>query len=149
MTLKEKLLDLETRLIGNRFSILGESLLLGGYGAFANEVLNNISRDNYSGIIPAIGFCGLAFVGACLTGYTEFGRTTKKIYRRTKEHLGKFGKLDKDFFSTCLKTEADKRYTGYCQLQGMYLACRDYAPELLPEFYQLKKQNTKNILPNF
>jgi len=144
MAIKEKLLNLETVLIGNRGVVLGISLAFGGTFAMYNEVKH---------VTPNLFLLGsyflTAFSGAVVGGYNNCGEGTVKIYQRTVEHLKEFRKIDKRFLLTCMEDDANKKYTGYCQLQGIYLACRDYAPECLPEFYELKKQYTKNIVPNF
>lgn len=139
MTLKEKLLNLEAELLGNRVSALSTALFASGV---TTVLVNGLeSAGLLAGLSLEAGIAGMS--------YTTCGTSTSKIYKRTKEHLRNFGKLDSRFFDTMVGFDKEGILAGYCQLQGMYLACRDYAPELLSEFYKLKKENTRNILPNF
>ncbi len=149
MTPKDKVLNLEAGLIGNRFAALGNSIMFGYYGAFANEFWKVSEYHDFSAINSTMGFLGLTFAGAAISGYNAGGWSTKKIYNKTKKHVKRFGKIDERFFRVCLGDDSRKKLTGYCQLQGMYLACRDYAPECLSEFYDLKTKHTKNMVPNF
>lgn len=140
MTLKERLQNAEVGLIGNRVAILSTSMLVGGYGASLSSLITG-------NILLGVGYFIPTVIGAMITGYTICGTTTKKIYKRTRDHIKQFDTIDPNFFSTAIHPDAEKKYTGYCQLQGMYLACRDAGK--LEEFYRLKKEKTKNIIPNF
>ena len=139
MTLKEKLLEAEAVLIGNRASAIGTAMLVGGAGAAVLE------GPGPAGCISAL----VAGTGIALDSFTGFGSTMKSMYTRTAAHLKKFNRLDERYFNTAMGLDRYNSLVGYCQLQGMYLACRDYAPQQLPKFYELKQKNTKNILPNF
>ena len=139
MTLKERLLEAEAAFIGNRASAIGTAMLAaGGTAAF-------LEGPGPLGCLSVMA----AGVGLGLDSYTGFGSSMKKIYDRTTEHLKRFNRLDRRFFNTVMGLDRFDNLVGYCQLQGMYLACRDYAPQQLPEFYELKQKNTKNIVPNF
>lgn len=141
MTLKEKLQNAETYLVGNRVACLGAALLAGGQLA----IYIGGRTDPLTEVVQ-----GLATIaGSLFTVSTRLGFSTMKTYRDTKNHLKKFNSIDRRFFETEIGPDKDKNLAGYCPLQGMYLACRDAKPELLPEFYRLKKEKTKNIIPNF
>jgi hypothetical protein len=126
-------------LIGNRASAIGTAMLAGGAGAMVLEGPGPL------GCLSALA----AGVGIGLDSYTGFGSSMKKIYDRTVKHVKRFNRLDRRFFNTVMGLDRFDSLVGYCQLQGMYLACRDYAPQKLPNFYELKQQNTRNIVPNF
>jgi len=139
MGIREKIRGIETLLIGNRVTAIGSALLAGGIGATALE-----------GFEAAGITTGLAIAaGGVMVSYTGLGHNIKKIYDRTSAHIKRFGKIDKRYFNKTLGSDRYSNLAGYCQLQAMYLACRDISPEILPEFYQLKSEQTKNIVPNF
>ena len=149
MVLRDKIREIETTLIGNRAAAIGTALLAGGVGSLAiNFPGNEISSNGQiTAITMATGFATAA--GIVLTSITGFGLGIDGVYKRTGEHLKKFKKIDPRFFDRLIGMDKYNSLAGYCQLQGMYLACRDYVPEFLPEFYKMKKERTKNILPNF
>ncbi|MEI7719141.1 MAG: hypothetical protein WCI72_04690 [archaeon] len=142
MTLKEKLLDIETRLIGNRAFALSAVITVGSNISIYTGALDDSP-------IALLAYGTMAALSGGVAGSTFFGSTTAKIYKRTRKHFSNFNKLDERFFKKYMGRDLNKNFVGYCQLQGMYLACRDYAPECLLEFHELKKQYTKNIVPNF
>ena len=141
MSIKDKINRIEASLIGNRVTSLGASLLVGG---FISTNLYEI-KDFRNQILYGTIMC----TGSAMCGITSFGISTNKIYKKTANSLKKFNKLDKRFFKAAMGTEYSRPLIGYCQLQGMYLACRDYAPKELENFYKFKKEYTKNIIPNF
>jgi len=82
-----------------------------------------------------------------LVGYTNFGLSTLKYYKRTSAHIKKFGRLDRRFAETLIKGTENRKFTGYCQLQGLYLAAKRYGQ--LEIFYAAKSAVSNNVLPNF
>ncbi len=79
--------------------------------------------------------------------YTTEGLGTLKYYNRTSKHIKQFGKLDSEFAKTLIEGTENRKFTGYCQIQGMYLAAKKYGQ--LDAFYEAKKKYSKNIIPNF
>jgi len=144
MTLKEKLNEVEATLIGNRISAISSACLLAGAGSMA--ILGLDQATEVMG--PILGpVMGVGLVGCSFTG---FGSTMKKLYIRTREHLKKFNTLDPRFFKAMMELDYGSWLLGYGQLQAMYLAARDSGnPEYLRQFHQLKREYTKNIIPNF
>lgn len=140
MEFKNKLKEIEATLLGNRIAVIGNALLFGGFGAAA---IRGCGQD--LGLPTAISMLG-GWASASLAGC---GVGTTEIYNRTMAHLQQFNRLDERFFDKVMKINKTQSIFGYCQLQGMYLACRDYSQETLPEFYKLKAERTKNIIPNF
>jgi len=144
MTLKEKLNEVEATLIGNRVTVLGTTLITSG---LASLCIKAPSHPSFINIIPEFI---IGSVGASFVGYTQFGGKMISIYKRTTKHLKRFNKFDERFFTTIVGNDSSCKFTGYCQLQAMYLAARDSGnPENVREFAQLKKQYTRNIVPNF
>ncbi|MGV8086088.1 MAG: hypothetical protein ACP5N1_00520 [Candidatus Woesearchaeota archaeon] len=88
-----------------------------------------------------------AIISSALIGYTSYGLKTLKYYNRTSNHIKNFGTLDLTFAKTLIKGTENKKFTGYCQLQGLYLAAKKY--DQLETFYEAKKTVSNNILPNF
>jgi hypothetical protein len=141
MSLQEKINRAEAYLIGNRVSVIGHSLLL-GTGIFVDNLSSNMLN-------LTLGY-SLFYSGLLLSCLTNAGKTTGDLYKRTSQHIKKFKRIDSRFFCAALGDDfSPEVLLGYCELQGMYLACRDTKPELLPEFQRLKKEKTKNIIPNF
>lgn len=86
-------------------------------------------------------------LGLIAFGYTTEGLGTLKYYNRTSKHIKQFGKLDSEFAKTLIEGTGNRKFTGYCQIQGMYLAAKKYGQ--LGAFYEAKKKYSKNIIPNF
>ncbi len=55
--------------------------------------------------------------------------------------------VDKVAFRITIKDTENRKFTGYCQLQGLYLAAKRYGQ--LDVFYAAKSAVSNNILPNF
>jgi hypothetical protein len=82
---------------------------------------------------------------ACI-GPTGFWVDTIRVYNRTVKHIEKFGTLDKRFFTTMLGQDKWRLFTGYCQLQSMYLAAKDCG---VLEKYKSLRREVPNLIPNF
>ncbi|MDO8516602.1 MAG: hypothetical protein Q7S33_00605 [Nanoarchaeota archaeon] len=123
--LKEKLLDAEALLLGNRITVLGELAFL--YGNFVD------SDYKIMGLI-------LSSLGGFCIGATRLGTETFRTYIKTKEHIKKHNKLDQHFLEMgiCKKL--------YCDRQGAYLAARDYGQS--KAFKESVKENI-GVIPNF
>jgi hypothetical protein len=138
-TLTEKINNLAVGLFGNRVSALGLGIMIASHFYPAP---NSIEHPVITGLYGITSTAGIM-----MYFYTGFGLPTLRIYKRTKQHIRDWKKLDHDFFIAYLGGDVRKPFTGYCQLQGMYLAARDTGH--LEEFRELKRKYSKNLLPNF
>lgn len=140
--LKDQLNKIGVSLIGNRLATVGNIGLA--------SLILNISTKGFEPSCSSeqLSYCASG-IALGLSAITGFGASTGKLYSRTVDHLKKFKKLDERFFDKMMGFDDSTPLVGYCQLQSMYLACRDYAPEQLDTFYKLKKENTRNVVPNF
>lgn len=75
------------------------------------------------------------------------GSWTEDIYKRTKEHISKYWKLDEKFFVKLVDFYSKNIVMWYCEQQGIYLAAKEFWLE--KEFFELKAKHTNNIIPNF
>jgi hypothetical protein len=82
-----------------------------------------------------------------LFGVTLAGTSTLEYYHRSVKHIKRFERLDHRFATTLIKGGENDAIFGYCELQGMYLAARNYGQ--LDAFYKAKKEVSNNIIPNF
>lgn len=124
----EKILKLVTM---NRPALIGYSMLAGG---LVGGVYSVLDRDMNSLAFYMCNFLGGAFI---LSG-TDFGNETYRVYERTKEHIQKHERLDK---------EVVKLYSKfYCERQGVYMAAKELGH--LGEYKDLMK-GKKVIMPNF
>jgi hypothetical protein len=139
MKLRNALDNLEVRLIGNRVFALGASLFSGGIIACVISG-PSINRDN------DLMYGAAVAIGGVMMGFNTFGSSTYKSYKKTLKHIELCGEIRPDFFIEYLKYD-NGRFIGYCQLQGMYLAARKYGK--LESFFQNKRENTTNCVPNF
>lgn len=121
---------------------------------------NRITALSYVGIILPILYSSISIddslspftyilqlSGGLCAWVTAFGTTTERTYRRTCDHIEKKWKIGRKFFKKIMKNDIDKEIMGYCQLQWMYLAAKEYWLE--KKFLEMKKEFTNNLIPNF
>ena len=77
---------------------------------------------------------------------------TGRAYREAKQYISDKWSLRGYMFFATRKHRAKNRYAehflwGYCELQWIYLAAKEMGRE--EEFFELKKEFTHNVLPNF
>tara|TARA_Y100000310_G_C20560822_1_gene752981 strand:- start:70 stop:480 length:411 start_codon:yes stop_codon:yes gene_type:complete len=136
MTLADKAESLYVALTGNRVTLA-----------------SRLFTTAYVGSIPFFPDILLAFMmPATIIVYggeiiTCCGLTTPKFYNRTRDHIKKFDKLDPRFVKEMIKETENREFVGYCQLQGMYLAARNYGQ--LDVFKDVKKEISNCRIPNF
>jgi hypothetical protein len=119
-------------LAGDRISLIAKiGCIAGIYG---------VENDSWPCIFIEIA-------SGALIGYTSFGLRTLEYYIRTSKHIQEHGKLDLRFGERLIKGTENRKFTGYCQIQGLYLAAKKY--NQLEAFYELKNSISKNIIPNF
>lgn len=145
MSLKEKINKIGIGLLGNRVTALGCALLTSS--AASLELVDKfrpVDNNFYINYGPEMG---LAFLGTVLLTHTEFGSKTVKLYDKTAKHIKKFDRIDKRFFDKIIPVnDITNNWDGYCQMQGVYLAARDYGK--LDEFKEMRKKSS-NVIPNF
>lgn len=84
---------------------------------------------------------------------TRYGKGTYKVFHKTQALLHrKLRKWNNVFIPERFFIEAMDWYEnwiaiGYCELQWMYLAAKEFGLE--KEFFELKAKLTKNKIPNF
>lgn len=67
---------------------------------------------------------------------------------RKEKHINRFGELRPRFLKRLIESKVERNpIIGYCQLQGDYLAAREY--NQLEVFNEVKKKYSKNVIPNF
>ena len=108
----------------------------------ADQTLGNLKNVGYG-----IGLIGIIFAGTSGILMTANGKTTKRIYERTKEYIGSRGQLEPEFVEQVIKGSENAKYFGYCELQGVYLAARETGN--LEVFNKVKRKYSKIIIPNF
>ena len=92
-------------------------------------------------------------VSAAVFDVTRFGKWTNKVYRKTctslkkSIELGKDPHIDERYFLQAIDCYERSCAIGYCELQWMYLAAKEYWLE--DEFFELKRRLAKNKIPNF
>lgn len=144
MTLSTLVKDLEVRLIGNKGTLLGASMILGGtISLFTGS--EGLPERMHAFSISSI------YLGAMLLSLVKCGSTTSQYYWGVREHLQRRGNLDTSFlekvFGQKFFPEKNSLFFGYCDIQGAYLAAREAGQ--LDVFYDVKQRCTKNIVPNF
>lgn len=117
-------------------------LFTGGFVAASVEVC----KSSNPVLITILGITA-AIHSMNIVAIAQFAGRTVLAYERTKQHIQKFGRIDRRYLKTWLGHESKYKITGYCQLQGMYLAAQEEG--LTKEFAELKGTHTKNIVPNF
>ncbi len=133
MTLTDFVNELYVGLAGNRVDLVGK---IGFAGCICGAAITGFPEW----ILPLPLFAGIM-------AYSYFGMSTLKYYKRTATHIKKFGELDRRFAETLIKETENQKFTGYCQLQGMYLAATRYGQ--LDAFYKAKSAISNNVIPNF
>jgi hypothetical protein len=139
---REILDNLETRVFGNRVTVVGASLALGFVAK--NNIFLGPETIDWSHFLYELS---LGMAGTLLCARTRLGIGTYRTYRRVKEHIKKHGKPDPRFLRKAMALDIyPYPFTGYCQIQGTYLACRNTG--FLEDFYKLREES-KNLMPNF
>ena len=126
--------------VGNRLNLLAISI-----GIPSIYALDTISHDQpYQGMLALVGLG----IGLLTTGASGCGSGTKKFYRFVERNIERTGDLDQKFLERLISLKTENRSLfGYCQLQGMYLAARDY--NQLEVFNQAKNNVSNCKIPNF
>jgi hypothetical protein len=123
------------------------------YVGVAGDRVNLISKIGIAGSLYGMGVTEsglwiLPFtISTIFFNYTLFGLSTLHYYRRSTKHIQDHEKLDLRFAKTLIKGTENRKFTGYCQLQGLYLAAKKY--DQLDIFKEAKSSVSNNVLPNF
>jgi len=78
---------------------------------------------------------------------TLSGVTTLRNYKLARKSVRKHSRLDNKLARTLLGNDKEGLFYGHCQLQGMYYAAREAGK--LDEFRRIKKDISRNVIPNF
>jgi hypothetical protein len=141
-SLKERLDNLEVMVFGNRINAIGASLIL-GFLAKNNRFL----LPEYRSFTDFFYELASGVTGFALCTATRGGIGTYNVYKRVKKHIEKHGHPDPRFLRKAMALDIYPfPFTGYCQIQGTYLACRNAG--FLEDFYKIRKES-RNIIPNF
>ena len=128
------------RLFGNRVTILGASIAVLPYCV-------DIQNDTLLQTLIMVSSPLITGLGGALLGSTSFGADTYSHYIRAEKHIKKFGELKPKYVQKLIEGSTNRKFFGYCELQGVYLAAKKYGQ--LDVFNEVKKSHSNNILPNF
>lgn len=151
--IREKAVDLECLLVGNRLTTLGRASLLLPIPA-ANYFININNPNDLIRSIGAFAILSPIFFWGGMEYFTWFGKETNKIYKRTKKHIKRYDKIDERFVKAIFKGEecgakyddvSKKSPFGYCEWQGVYLAARALGKN--KEFNEIKQQYYRKKIP--
>lgn len=136
--------DIYVGLLGNRLTVLGELSAIAGI----NLIVNPITEVS-DALVQGQFFTEAALVigGLGLAGTTMFGTTTKENYQSIRNKIRRTGRLDRETIESVLDLDKDHPVLGYCQLQGAYFAAK--GENRLEDFYRIRGEVSKNIIPNF
>lgn len=155
MSLNELLNDAKVAVTGNRVT-LASGLLAANFlyaagsaiahaiGAWNEPVASALKSPEFLYLVASAPFGTLGLRGL---DYTRFGTSTLKLYRRTKRHIEQFGSLQPKFAKGVIEKTENRAFTGYCQLQGMYLAAKELGQE--EAFNEAKRGVSNCLIPNF
>lgn len=147
MSLAEKVEDAYISLVGNKVTLLTSSLLAASAYSIADNFYEHFANNNFS-FLSFLGFGMLGSISGMINLGTKFGAGTLYFYRRTEEHIERYGELKPRVVELWMKhkTENEPEF-GYCQQQGIYLAARKHGQ--LEAFYEAKERVSKVKIPHF
>ncbi len=119
-------------LVGNRLNLLAKVGLL-------------ISAYTFDSSAGQQWWEALMYASAGLMGATVFGCSTLEHYVSARDQIRHYGRLD-DRYARTLMEKNKGCFSGYCQIQGLYLAAKKYSQ--LEVFMRAKKAYSKNVIPN-
>ncbi|MBI2672745.1 hypothetical protein HYX19_00645 [Candidatus Woesearchaeota archaeon] len=140
MALKDIVDRLYVGLMGDRVNLASKII----FAASTYSLIYGINHKTLPSFL--FGYLG-GYLSVSCFAYTTAGSGTLRYYNRTSKHIKQFRRLDPGFAKTLIEGTENRKFTGYCQLQGMYLAAKKYGQ--LDVFYEAKKKYSKNIIPNF
>lgn len=153
MSLNELLNDARVAVVGNRVTLVSALLSalysIGNAVAYAipawNEPVASALKSGEFLYLSASALPGILGIGGL--SRTKFGLGTLEFYKKTKRHIKTFGSLSPRFAGRAIKKTENKILTGYCQLQGMYLAAKELGQE--EAFKEAKREFSNCLIPNF
>ncbi|TAL53435.1 MAG: hypothetical protein EPN86_04450 [Nanoarchaeota archaeon] len=135
-------------LIGNRITAFGVLSLGASFVALSSGAEFPLPSDaNFLDILKTTAVDSATIAGSFALGYSHLGFGTLELYNRTIGHIREHGKLEERYASTVFTSNSIDRVTGYCQIQGMYLAAAEEG--FADEFRRYKEMYSNNIIPNF
>ena len=78
---------------------------------------------------------------------TKYGESTSKNYFDTIRKIRKNWEITEEDFEEMMWQWTVWRFEWYCEAQGIYLGMKEYWIDW--KFWEMKKRNTKVIIPNF
>ncbi len=140
MSLTEKVEDLYVRLIGNKITATATLTVLGSLYVSVEKSETTFSDKLSYGLLNLVAFFALVS--------TKCGAGTLYYYRRTEEHIQKYGGLKPRVVELWIAhTTENEGWLGYCQQQGIYLAAQKHGQ--LEAFYEAKNKVSKITIPHF
>jgi len=138
MGLKDKIDSFYVATCGNRITMVGTIL-----------ITNHIFYSLYpvDGNLPAVLSILGGGIGGGIWGLTFGGISTWKHYKRTLKEAKENNKINPHFFEEKINKSENRKFIGYCQIQGLYLGAK--RTNSLEEFYLAKNNVSNNIVPNF
>ena len=137
MNLAEKVENAYVRLIGNKITAAATLSLVGSAYVYlqGNDYLNGMAT--WLDLAALVALCS-----------TKCGAGTLHFYRRTEQHIEKYGHLKPRVVELWMTNKTENRTeAGYCQQQGIYLAARKH--NQLEAFNQAKEKVSKVTIPHF
>ena len=138
--LPDKVDDVYVSLVGNRLNATFQFISV-------NTAVLAYSSYEIGSTMGTVVFAYGSFLSATCSAWTLCGRSTSKYYKRTEEHIKRFGELRPRFLEKLISKTENREIVGYCQLQGVYLAARKHGQ--LAVFYDVKRRCSNNVIPNF
>ena len=139
MTLGDLVNSLNIVFLGNRVTLASRIL----FATIAYSSHEDYFSHPAVEIAEAVGLYSTVMVEAL----TLCGYSTMHYYNRTMNHINEFGKLDGRYIKQMIKGTENRKFIGYCQIQGMYLAAKK--AKQLETFKRVKAEVCNNIIPNF
>ena len=139
----EKINNAIIRMTGNRVTLLGYGLTVGGIGSLLHTIGTPSLLNIGIGMLSVITFS----IGTGFVGITNEGRETFTHYKRAKEHIDNHGRLEPRYAEKVILGSENHSFIGYCQQQGLYLAARDYGQ--LEVFERVRKAHSNVKIPHF
>lgn len=135
-------------LIGNRIMAFGMLSLGASFYALTSGVEFLLPSDASAlDILATTAVDSATIAGSFVLGYTHLGFGTLNLYNRTTAHIREHGGLEERYASTVFTSNSIDRVTGYCQIQGMYLAAAREG--FADDFRRYQEMYSNNIIPNF
>jgi len=144
MSLVEKVVDFGRGIYMNRVTLAMMPIYSSSiYGIMSYQNISNISDEPLRfGLL-----CCAAVVSGAIAGYTSFGTSTGRMFRKIDRQIETDGCLNREYVTKVMCQPENDCATGYCQIQGIYLAAKKHGK--LAEFRKLQEKYSCNKIPHF